>query len=212
MTPTARDAILAHCRRHGIWVIADDAYERLFYGAQGTASAVAPSFLSVADPDERVISANTFSKAWLMTGWRLGWIVAPPTLMPGLSTLIEYSTSCAPGFVQRGGIVALRQGEPVIERTVRRFQAARDYLLRQLSAIPGVRTTVPAGAMYVFFSIDGVEDSVAFCRRLILEHGLGLAPGLAFGPEGEGYIRWCFAATEARLADGIERLRRSLQP
>lgn len=201
-------AILAHCRRHGIWILADDAYERLYYGPPG--KTVAPSFLDLADADERVISTNTFSKSWLMTGWRLGWIVAPPALMPALGTLVEYNTSCAPGFVQRAGVAAVLHGEPVIDRTRERFRVARDFLHQRLNAIDGIEAAMPDGAMYIFFRVRGVTDSLALCKRLVREFGLGLAPGSAFGPEGEGFVRWCFASDLPRLEQGLERLVRGL--
>ncbi|MCX7891065.1 MAG: pyridoxal phosphate-dependent aminotransferase [Burkholderiales bacterium] len=203
----AQAAILAHCRRHGIWIVADDAYERLYYGPE----AAAPSFLDIADPEDRLVSTNTFSKSWLMTGWRLGWIVAPAALVPDLGVLVEYNTSCAPGFVQRAGIVAVRDGEPVVAHTVERFRRARDLLVARLAAIPGVEAASPPGAMYVFFRVRGVADSLAFAKRLVAEAKLGLAPGIAFGPEGEGFLRWCFAAAEARLAEGAARLERFLR-
>jgi aspartate/methionine/tyrosine aminotransferase len=199
-------AILEHCRRHGIWIVADDAYERLYYEGSG----VAPSFLDLADAGERVISANTFSKSWLMTGWRLGWAVVPGSLEADLGKLIEYNTSCAPVFVQRAGLAAVTQGEPVIAHTLERFRTARDFLVGELKTIPGVEVALPSGTMYAFLRIRGVADSLAFCKRLVAEHGLGLAPGSAFGPHGEGYVRWCFASSLERLADGIARLRRAL--
>jgi len=202
-------AILEHCRRLGIWIVADDAYERLYY-AEADGVAVAPSFLDLADAGDRVISTNTFSKSWLMTGWRLGWIVAPPELIGDIGTLIEYNTCCAPGFVQKAGIAAITQGEPVIAHTVARFRAARDFLIARLRAIDRVEVATPPGTMYAFFRVRGVDDSLAFCKRLVAEAGLGLAPGSAFGPEGEGCVRWCFAASEARLAQGVERLERFL--
>ena len=207
ITRDEQRVILEHCRRHGIWIFADDAYERLYYGRGG----VAPSFLGLMDEGDRVISANTFSKSWLMTGWRLGWLVVPPALVADLGKLIEYNTSCAPVFVQRAGIAALTQGEPVIARTRERFRQARDFLIEELKSIRGVRVAPPEGTMYAFFSIEGMTDSLAFCKRLVREAGLGLAPGSAFGPEGEGYLRWCFAASQNRLADGVERLARTLE-
>lgn len=199
-------AILEHCRRHGIWIFADDAYERLYFGEGG----VAPSFLDISVPDDRLISTNTFSKTWLMPGWRLGWLVVPPALTADLGKLIEYNTSCAPVFVQRAGIAALQLGEPVIRRTLERFRRARDYLVRELNAIDGVEVAVPSGTMYAFFRVEGVTDSLAYCKRLVRDAGLGLAPGSAFGPEGEGFVRWCFASSEERLAQGIDRLRNVL--
>ena len=207
VTREAQRAILEHCRRRGIWIFADDAYERLTYRE---ASGVAPSFLDLAGPGERVVSTNTFSKAWRMTGWRLGWLVVPPTLAADLAKLIEYNTSCAPVFVQRAGIAALNEGEPQIARTLERLRRARDFLLGELASVPGVTAAVPDGAMYAFLRVEGAADSLAFCKRLVRETGLGLAPGAAFGPEGEGFVRWCFAAGEARLADGVARLRRML--
>jgi aspartate/methionine/tyrosine aminotransferase len=204
LEPEARDALLAHCRRHGIWIIADDVYERLYY--PGEPGGAAPAFLDVAEPGDRLVSTNSFSKAWLMTGWRLGWIVAPDELMSDLGKLIEYNTSCSPVFVQRAGVAAIREGEATVRRTVERFRAARDFLLGALAHIEGVHAAPPAGAMYAFFRVDGVEDSLAFCKRLVREAKLGLAPGSAFGPEGRGFVRWCFAAGQDRLADGVRRL------
>ncbi len=199
-------AILEHCRRHGIWIFADDAYERLYYEGNN----VAPSFLDLADPGERVISTNTFSKSWLMTGWRLGWAVVPAALEADLGKLIEYNTSCAPVFVQRAGLAAVTQGEPVIARTLERFRKARDFLVKELQATPGVDVALPSGTMYAFFRVRGMTDSLAFCKKLVADVGLGLAPGSAFGPEGEGYVRWCFAASEDKLVEGVARLRRAL--
>ena len=204
-----QEAILAHCRRHGIWIVADDVYERLHYAADGAAS-IAPSFLDIAEAGDRLVSTNSFSKAWLMTGWRLGWIVAPEELMPDLGKLIEYNTSCSPVFVQRAGVVAITQGEPTVAHTLARFRRARDFLTAELARIPGVIAAPPTGAMYAFFRVDAAADSLAFCKRLVREAKLGLAPGSAFGPEGEGFVRWCFAAGEDRLADGVARLSRFL--
>jgi aspartate/methionine/tyrosine aminotransferase len=204
-------AILEHCRRYGMWIIADDAYERLYFnGTAPGAPCVAPSFLDIATRDDRVVSTNTFSKSWLMTGFRLGWIAAPKGLVADLSKLIEYNTSCAPPFVQRAGIAAIEHGEPVIARTAARLRKARDYLVEQLNATPGVQAAAPAGAMYAFLRLHGVDDSLALCKKLASDAGLGLAPGIAFGPEGEGFVRWCFAATEERLAEGVRRLRGAL--
>jgi aspartate/methionine/tyrosine aminotransferase len=203
VTRDAQIAIIEHCRRHGIWIIADDAYDRMWFG-EGSA---APSFLDIAEEGDRLVSTNTFSKSWLMTGWRLGWLVAPPALAIQVGKLIEYNTSCVPVFIQRAGLVAVESGEQVISRTVERYRKARNFLIPQLNAIPGVQAAMPPGAMYAFFRVEGMKDSLAFCKRLVVEANLGLAPGIAFGPEGEGFVRWCFASSEARLVDGIERLK-----
>jgi aspartate/methionine/tyrosine aminotransferase len=202
--------ILEHCRKHGIWIVADDVYERLYYAGDG-ADTCAPSFLDIAGADDRLISTNSFSKAWLMTGWRLGWMVAPPALMADLGKLIEYNTSCSPVFVQRAGVVAIERGEPTVAHTLSRFRKARDQLTLALRRMPRVDSALPPGAMYAFFRVEGITDSLDFCKRLVREAKLGLAPGSAFGSEGDGFVRWCFAASEDRLADGISRLSRYLQ-
>jgi aspartate/methionine/tyrosine aminotransferase len=199
-----QQAVLDHCRRLGIWILADEVYERLYYAGDG--QGIAPSFLDLAQRDERVLCVNSFSKAWLMTGWRLGWMVAPSTLMADLGKLVEYNTSCAPAFVQRAGIAALRDGEAGVRSLVASLGASRDHLVQALSALPGVQVSAPPGAMYLFFSLPGAEHSLDFCKRLVRDAGLGLAPGSAFGPEGEGFVRWCYACEPARLDEGVRRL------
>jgi aspartate/methionine/tyrosine aminotransferase len=207
MTRDEQRTVLAHCRRHGIWIVADEVYERLYYGESGR---VAPSFLDLATRDERVIAVNSFSKAWLMTGWRLGWIVAPTRLMDDLGKLVEYNTSCAPSFVQQAGIVAVEEGEAFTRSLVDDLRASRDHLVTALQGVEGVDARAPDGAMYLFFSLPGASRSLDLCKRLVREAHLGLAPGSAFGAEGEGFVRWCYACDPARLDIGVERLRRFL--
>jgi aspartate aminotransferase len=196
-----RQPLLDHCRRLGVWLISDDVYERLTF-----ATDKAPSFLPLADPQDRLISTNSFSKAWRMTGWRLGWMVAPAALEPDLAKLLEYNTSCAPDFVQAAAITALNDGEPFIAEVRAGLVARRARLMDGLTALPGVEATSPDGGMYVMVRIEGETDSLALAKRLIDEAALGLAPGAAFGPEGEGWLRWCFAVSEPALDDGVERL------
>jgi aspartate/methionine/tyrosine aminotransferase len=205
-------ALLEHCRRHGIWLVSDDAYERIIFDPALTSNGHAPSVLDLVDADDRYISANTFSKNWTMTGWRLGWMVAPRAFIAQVGKVIEFNTSCAPPFVQQAGIAAVRDGEPLVADTVARLRASRDLLVRELAALPGVEVAPPPGAMYLFFKVAGFSgDSLAFAKRLVAEAGLGIAPGAAFGPEGEGYLRWCFAASDALLLQGAERLRTFLK-
>jgi aspartate/methionine/tyrosine aminotransferase len=197
-----RQVILDHCRRLGIWIIADDVYERLVFGP----AASAPSFLPLADPQDRVISTNSFSKAWRMTGWRLGWIVAPAPLQEALGVLLEYNTSCAPDFVQEGALAALTRGENAIAELRADLARARDQVLGALRGLPGVDAPEPDGGLYAFFRLDGCDNSLDLAKRLVAEAGLGLAPGSAFGDEGEGWLRWCFAARPEKNAAGLERL------
>ncbi|MEM5368780.1 pyridoxal phosphate-dependent aminotransferase [Paraburkholderia azotifigens] len=209
MTRDEQRVVLEHCRRHGIWIVADEVYERLYYA--GEAGESAPSFLDLAARDERVICVNSFSKAWLMTGWRLGWIVAPAALMDDLGKLVEYNTSCSPAFVQQAGIAAIEQGAAFTRELVGDLRASRDHLVRALSAVPGVDVKAPPGAMYVFFSLPGASRSLELCKALVRDAGLGLAPGSAFGPEGEGFVRWCYACDPARLDAGVQRLKAWLE-
>lgn len=212
MTRDEQRAVLEHCRRHGIWIVADEVYERLYYGSDTPGAArTAPSFLDLAARDERVICVNSFSKAWLMTGWRLGRIVAPATLMDDLGKLVEYNTSCAPAFVQQAGVAAVLHGEAFTQRLVGDLKASRDHLVQALSALPGVDVKAPPGAMYLFFTLPGAAaGSLELCKALVRDVGLGLAPGSAFGAEGEGFVRWCYACEPARLDEGVARLRRFL--
>jgi aspartate/methionine/tyrosine aminotransferase len=210
MSREEQKTVLDHCRHRGIWVIADEVYERLYYG-DDRPDACAPSFLDIASRDERVICVNSFSKAYLMTGWRLGWLVAPASLMDDLAKLIEYNTSCAPSFVQQAGIAALGDGGSTARQLVRDLRAARDHLVESLRSLPGVSVTSPPGAMYLFFSLPGSAQSLALCKALVREVGLGLAPGSAFGTEGEGYVRWCYACDIARIDAGLAKLHTFLE-
>ncbi len=201
-------ALLAHCRRTGTWIVADEVYERVWFGA----GPAAPSFLDLAGPDDRLLVAHSFSKSFLMTGWRLGWLVAPADVIGPLGKLIEFNSSCAPVFVQRGGLAALASADEFVPALVRRLRAGRDQLVAALAALPGVHVAAPPGGMYAFFRVEGQDDSMAFAKRLVVDHGLGLAPGAAFGAEGEGWLRWCFASRDPRrLDDGVQRLAGALR-
>ena len=199
--------ILAHCRRTGTWILADEVYERLYYG-DDTPDGAAPSFLDVAEPDDRLIVTHSFSKSFLMTGWRLGWLVLPPALTEPVGRLIEFNTSCAPVFVQRGAIAALAHTDAITPALVARLRAGRDTLVPLLQGLPGVELAMPRGGMYAFFRLQGHADCMDTARRLVTEAGLGLAPGSAFGPAAAGWLRWCFASRELqRLEQGVDRLK-----
>ncbi len=206
LTRDEQQRILAHCRATGTWLLADEVYERLYF--EPTASGCAPSFLDIAAPDDRLIVAHSFSKSFLMTGWRLGWLVVPATLTDAMGKLIEFNTSCASVFTQRAALAALAHRDEITPTIVAHLATCRDTLLPLLAAIPGVQVAVPRGGMYAFFKIDGFDDSLTVARRLVVEAGLGLAPGAAFAPEAGGWLRWCFAAKDTgRLVEGVRRLR-----
>ena len=198
--------ILDHCRRTGTWILADEVYERLYY--EPTANGCAPSFLDVAQPDDRLVVVHSFSKSFLMTGWRLGWLVMPPAMTPHMSKLVEFNTSCASVFTQRAGVAALKGTEAVTPQVVAHLKQCRDTLIPLLLAIPGVQVAPALGGMYAFFKLQGHEDSLATAKRLVVEAGLGLAPGDAFAPEARGWLRWCFASKDLqRLEQGVDRLK-----
>jgi aspartate/methionine/tyrosine aminotransferase len=209
LTREEQQRILDHCRLTGTWILADEVYERLYY--EPTANACAPSFLDVSRAEDRLVVVHSFSKSFLMTGWRLGWLVMPPAMTHHMGKLIEFNTSCAPVFVQRAGVAALQRSDEVTPRVVAHLKACRDTLIPLLQRIPGVQVAPARGGMYAFFRLAGFDDSLATAKRLVLEAGLGLAPGDAFAPESRGWLRWCFASQDPqRLVQGVERLERWL--
>lgn len=205
LTREEQQAILGHCRETGTWILADEVYERLYY--EPTANGCAPSFLDVAQPDDRLIVAHSFSKSFLMTGWRLGWLVMPPAMTHHMGKLIEFNTSCASVFTQRAAIEAIRRTAEVTPRVVAHLKTCRDTLVPLLQGLPGVELAPAKGGMYAFFKLDGYDDSLALAKRLVAEAGIGLAPGNAFAPEAQGWLRWCFASKDVnRLQRGVDRL------
>ena len=208
LTRAEQQVLLEHCRHTGTWILADEVYERLYYDG----APCAPSFLDIATADDRLVVAHSFSKSFLMTGWRLGWLVLPRGHLDAIGKLIEFNTSCAPVFVQRGALAGLALADDFVPGLVQRLQACRDRLVHGLQTLPGVQVALPPGGMYAFFRVEGQDDSLALAKRLVTDHGLGLAPGVAFGAEGEGWLRWCFASRDpARLDQGLHRLSGALR-
>jgi aspartate/methionine/tyrosine aminotransferase len=211
LSKAEQETILQHCRRTGTWILADEVYERLYY-AGDTANGCAPSFLDISAPDDRLMVVGSMSKSFLMTGWRTGWLIMPPIAVPHMGKLIEFNTSCSPVFVQRACVAAFARSEDVTPGVVAHLKLCRDTLVPLLQTLPGVQVQAAHGGMYAFFKLDGFDDSLAVAKRLVLEAGLGLAPGNAFAPEAQGWLRWCFASKDlARLEHGVERLRVWLQ-
>jgi aspartate aminotransferase len=193
--------LLDFCRERGIYVISDEVYIRLIYDRPR-----APSFLDICEPDDPVIVINSFSKTWSMTGWRLGWLTHPPHLGPDLSKLNEFNVASPTTFVQHAGVTAIREGEGFVAEMVEGYRRNRDLVFQRLAAMPKVRLSRPEGAFYAFFAVDGMTDSFEYAKQLIAETGVGLAPGRAFGPEGEGWMRLCFAAEPDTLSEALDRL------
>jgi aspartate/methionine/tyrosine aminotransferase len=205
LTREEQQAILQRCRETGTWILADEVYEALYYAP--TENACAPSFLDVAEPQDRLVVVHSFSKSFLMTGWRLGWLVMPPEMTDAMGKLIEFNTSCCSVFTQRAGLAALQRRQEITPRVVAHLKSCRDTLVGGLQSLPGLELSLPLGGMYAFFRLPGHPDGLATAKRLVTEAGLGLAPGEAFGPEAAGWLRWCFASQDPqRLRLGVERL------
>lgn len=202
-TATKKDLadILALARRHDLWIMADEIYA-LYYFAGGRA----PSFLDVMQTDDKIIFVNSFSKNWSMTGWRVGWIVAPPQMGQVLENLIQYSTSGVAQFMQKGAVAALNQGDDFIAANIAKAARSRDLLCDALVATNRVETLKPDGALYAFLKIDGVTDSRSAAIDIVDKTGVGLAPGTAFGAGGELFLRACFLRDPAQVAVAAERL------
>lgn len=180
-------AILDLARERGLWIIADEIYSLFHYGDRR-----APSFIDIMADEDRILFVNSFSKNWAMTGWRVGWIKTHPSLQQVFENLVQYSTSGVAQFMQRGSVVALDEGDAFIVEQVERARAARDLVCGILAATGRARFTVPQGAFYLFFAIDGITDSRAAAFDIVDRASVGLAPGTAFGPGGEAFLRLCF--------------------
>lgn len=206
-TATAEElaAVLDLARRHGLWIVADEIYGRFVYAGER-----APSFHDLIDAADRVLFVQTMSKNWAMTGWRVGWLEAPPELGATIENLIQYSTSGVAVFLQRAATVAIERGEDFIAEQKRRAAASRDILASALARTGRTRFAQPDGAFYMFFSVAGEPDTRALAMRLVDEAGVGLAPGTAFGAGGAPFLRLCYARDPRDIAETAARLDRWL--
>lgn len=194
-------AVLDLARRHGLWIIADEIYA-LFHYDGGRA----PSFLDIMEPDDRILFVNTFSKNWAMTGWRVGWLRVHPSLQQTFENMIQYSNSGVAQFMQRGAVAALDQGDDFIARQVAQARQARDIVCGVIGATGRARFAVPRGAFYLFFAVDGLDDSMAAAREIIDKANVGLAPGTAFGAGGDGFLRLCFHRRLDHIEEAANRV------
>jgi aspartate/methionine/tyrosine aminotransferase len=209
-TEDEQQGLLDFSRRHGLWLIADEVYDRLYYAGARLGQPV-PSILRKATRDDAVVVVHSFSKSYCMTGWRVGYLVARQDLGRKATQLNEFIISHAPSFAQKAAETAIVEGEDELVRMLERLKENRDLCLEALRGMRGVTTPRPDGAFYLFPRIDGLLDSFGFCRRLLEETRVGLAPGVAFGEGGEGSVRVCYAAERAILEPALERLSRFLR-
>ncbi len=206
MSTEEQRAVLALCRERGIWMIADEVYARFIYDGAASGRKAAPSFLEISEPEDPLIVVNSFSKAWAMTGWRMGWLTTPPSFLPTMGRLIEFNTSGSPHFQQYACLTAIRDGEAYVHDTVERCRRGGELVYQRLAALPRVHMAPPQGAFYAFFRVEGLSDSMAFAKCLLEETNVGLSPGSAFGRGGEGHMRLCFASSTERLSKAMDRL------
>lgn len=195
------EAILEFCRHHGLWVVSDEVYARVVYDRD-----VAPSFLDLAEPDDAVIVVNSFSKSWSMTGWRLGWVVAPAEAATMMERLNEFNVASPAAAAQTAGITAIRQGEPHVLEMRAGLAQARDTVMAALGAIDRVELIRPDAAFYAFFGVHGMNSPTAMAWSLVEQAGVGLAPGDAFGAGGDNYLRICYAKSPDLLETALDRL------
>jgi len=197
--------MLEIARRRHVWLIADEVYSRLVYNG----APAAPSLLDVAEPRDWVIVCNSFSKAWVMTGWRLGWLVVPKGARDAITELVEVTHSGVAPFIQHAGLAAVKDTD-----TVERFRAhcatGRSLTGDALTGLNDVRYSPPDGAFYAFVGVEGLTDSLSLAKRLVHEQRVAVAPGIAFGAAGEGYLRICFAQSADRIERAMGRLREGL--
>lgn len=193
--------VLAFARHNGLWIIADEIYGRFVFEGE-----LAPSFHDIMEDTDLILFPQTFSKNWAMTGWRIGWLEAPPALAQVIENLIQYSTSGVPVPTQRAATVALTGGTGFIAEQVRRARTNRDHLCAVLAGTGRVRFAPPEGAFYLFFTVEGEQDTRRLALRLVDEAGLGLAPGTAFGAGGANYLRLCFARDPEQIREVSRRL------
>ncbi|QRI66271.1 pyridoxal phosphate-dependent aminotransferase (plasmid) [Shinella sp. PSBB067] len=188
-------------RERGLWIVSDEVYCHFTY--DGT---IAPSFLEVTEPTDRLLITNTFSKNWCMTGWRIGWLIYPEGMSTVFDNLSQYNTTSVSTFSQYAAVAALDQGDDFIRQLVERSARGREIICATLDKLPNVKVFWPQGTFYFFFSVRGMNSGYEMARRILREAGVGVAPGSAFGPGSEQYLRVCFAVDPALIAEGASRL------
>lgn len=203
-------AILDFARERGIWVLSDEVYGRLVYDSPHN-SLRADSFLDVAREDDHLLVVNSFSKSWAMTGWRMGWIVGPADAEDKIRDVALYNNLCPPTFTQYGAIAALEQGEDFLKEQIDLWRSNRDLLVERFKALGNVHLAYPEATFYAFFKVDGEPDCKALTKKLVDEAGVLLSPGCAFGETAKGYIRMCFAVSERRLSEALDRMEKVLR-
>ncbi|RLF56632.1 MAG: pyridoxal phosphate-dependent aminotransferase, partial [Thermoplasmata archaeon] len=194
------------CLENEIFVISDEIYEKIIFGEKHISIASLPEMKKI------TITVNGFSKAYSMTGFRLGYAAAPEEIINAMKKIQEHSVSCATSFVQKSGVIALREKQKEVEMMVREFRKRRDKLMDLLLEIPEVSCVTPKGTFYAFpnFSFYS-NNSIKFAKYLLEKAKVATIPGVAFGKCGEGFLRISFATSLDKIVEGIERIERTLR-
>jgi aspartate aminotransferase len=195
-------ALLELARKHDFVILADEVYDRIVFDRT-----VAPSFATVAPDKENLVVINSFSKTYNMTGWRLGYALSNERLIKLMTKMQEFVVSNPAAMVQRAGIVALRDGDPYVKEIREKYAKQRQLVMDSLRSVPNLSLPDPMGGFYAFPEVKGLQDSLSFAKKLLLETGVGMAPGIAFGAAGEGYMRMCFAASDKVLVPALEKFK-----
>lgn len=195
-------ALLDFSRRTGIWIISDEVYGRIYFDGD-----IAPSMLPIADAEDRVITINSFSKAWAMTGWRIGWLTHPASVADQIAAMTQYINSGTAAIIQAGAVAALEQGEPLVADIKSRVREGLDIAYDGLSKIPSlILPEKPRGGMYVFFSMKGTTDAREACMTILEKSRVGLAPGHLFGTSSATFMRMCIFRETGQIRTAVDRM------
>jgi len=187
-------------RDHDLVVVSDEIYEKILYEGEHVSPA------SLDGMFDRTVTVSGFSKTYAMTGWRLGWLVAPKALLKEIAKVQEHTITCATAFAQRAGVAALRGPKEPVEAMVREFRARRDLIMEEVSRIDGMTCARPSGAFYVFPRVDVGMDDAALSERLLKEAKVAVTPGSAFGAAGRGHVRLSYACSRETIVEGVRRI------
>ena len=212
MTAEEQKQVLAFARARGIAIISDEVYGTLVYDGM----AHAPSFLSIAEPDDAVFVIGSFSKPWAMTGWRIGWVVHPAKLAVAMGVMAQAGNTGPAHFLQYGALAALSpEGDKFRRELLSRCAEGREVVEDFLKTQNRIRWMKPDGAFYGYLHVDGLKDSLAFAQEMVRNVKVGVAPGAAFSlgdPKDESWLRICFAQDPQKLAEGLGRIAEAVSP
>ena len=208
MSEREQRAILEFTRKRGIAIISDEVYTPIVYDTP------APSFAAIAEPEDDVFVVNSFSKAWAMTGWRVGWLIHPRRLASQMAELSAYNNTGATVFAQYGALEAITKGDDFIKWQIERCRTGLSIVEKFIASNNRMSWSKPAGAFYAFIAVEGMTDSIAFAKRLLEEAKVGVAPGIAFGPktdkQNDRFMRLCFFQAPERLKEAMDRIAKAI--